>query len=81
MVFSSPSAAYLLSQAYRLGEAPVVAPFEYTSLPLALLVGYLLWGDWPDTAAFLGSALIIASGLLVLYFERRSVKGVARTRV
>ncbi len=63
---------YLLSQAYRLGEAPVVAPFEYAALPFALLAGFMLWGDWPDATAFAGSGLIIAGGLLVLYFESRA---------
>jgi drug/metabolite transporter (DMT)-like permease len=62
---------YLLSQAYRLGEAPIVAPFEYASLPFALVVGYYLWGDWPDWPAFVGTGLIICSGLLVMYLENR----------
>ena len=62
---------YLLSQAYRLGEAPAVAPFEYASLPFALVVGYYLWGDWPDWPAFVGTGLIIGSGLLVVYLENR----------
>ena len=69
---------YLLSQAYRLGQASVVAPFEYTSMPFALLVGYVLWGDWPDAVSFIGSALIIASGLLVVYFENQKRKSTAR---
>ena len=62
---------YLLSQAYRLGEASVVAPFEYTAMPYALAVGYLLWGDWPDWVSIVGSSLIIGSGLLVIYLESR----------
>jgi drug/metabolite transporter (DMT)-like permease len=65
---------YLLSQAYRLGEAPIVAPFEYASLPFALIVGYYLWGDWPDWPAFVGTGLIISSGLLVMYLENRDQK-------
>ena len=62
---------YLISQAYRLGQAPAVAPFEYASLPFALVVGYYLWGDWPDWPAFVGTGLIICSGLLVMYLENR----------
>ena len=62
---------YLISQAYRLGEAPAVAPFEYASLPFALIVGYYLWGDWPDWPAFVGTGMIICSGLLVMYLENR----------
>ena len=62
---------YLISQAYRLGEAPAVAPFEYASLPFALIVGYYLWNDWPDARAFIGTGMIIAGGLLVVYLENR----------
>lgn len=65
---------YLISQAYRLGEAPAVAPFEYASLPFALIIGYYLWGDWPDWPAFVGTGLIIGSGLLVVYLENRGQK-------
>jgi drug/metabolite transporter (DMT)-like permease len=62
---------YLMSQAYRLGEAAAVAPFEYSSLPFALVVGYYLWGDWPDWLSLAGSCLIIGSGMAVVYFENR----------
>jgi drug/metabolite transporter (DMT)-like permease len=63
---------YLISQAYRIGEAPAVAPFEYASLPFALLVGYYLWADWPEPRAFLGTGLIIGSGLVVVYLDNRA---------
>jgi len=63
---------YLLSQAYRLGQASAVAPFEYSSLPFALIIGYYLWGDWPDWISFVGSGLIIFSGLLIVFLESRS---------
>ena len=65
---------YLISQAYRIGEVSAVAPFEYASLPFALVVGFYLWGDWPDWRAFVGTGLIISSGLLVVYIEKRSRK-------
>ena len=69
---------YLISQAYRIGEAPAVAPFEYASLPFALVVGFYLWGDWPDWHAFTGTGLIISSGLLVMYLENRHHKKTAQ---
>ena len=62
---------YLISQAYRLGQASAVAPFEYTSLPFALILGYYLWGDWPDWISIVGSGFIIFSGFLIVYFENR----------
>jgi drug/metabolite transporter (DMT)-like permease len=66
--------AYLISQAYRIGEASVVALFEYASMPYALIIGFYLWGDWPDWVSFVGSGLIIFSGLLVIYLENRSAR-------
>jgi len=63
---------YLLSQAYRLGQASAVAPFEYTSMPFALIIGYYLWGDWPDWTSFVGSGLIIFSGMLIVFIDSRS---------
>ena len=62
---------YLLTQAYRIGQAAVVAPFEYTAMPFALVVGYYLWGDWPDPVSIVGSGLIIFSGLIIVYLENQ----------
>lgn len=65
---------YLISQAYRIGQASLIAPFEYSSMPLALLLGYLVWGDWPDYYAMAGSLLIIFSGILIVMIENKSRK-------
>jgi len=61
--------SYLMSQSYRIAQASVVAPFEYTSLPFALLVGFVVWGDLPGANDIAGSILIVGSGLLVVWFE------------
>lgn len=60
---------YLISQAYRTGQATMIAPFEYAALPLAILWSVIIWSDWPDIAAWAGSALIMLSGLLVFWRE------------
>ena len=65
------SAHFLLIQGYRLGEAAVVAPFEYSVLLWAVLFGWLIWGQLPNQTAVLGIALVAASGLYVLRSERR----------
>ena len=62
---------YFMSQAYRIGQASIIAPFEYTSLPFALIMGYLLWGDWPDVISFVGCAFIVGGGLIVALFDKR----------
>ena len=55
--------AYLISQGYRLSEASLLAPFEYTSLPLAMLWSILFFGDCPDLVSWFGIGLIFLAGL------------------
>jgi drug/metabolite transporter (DMT)-like permease len=63
--------------ALRTGEIAVVAPFRYVPVPLALALGYWIWGDVPDSLAFLGIALVIGAGLYTLHRERASLRSVA----
>ncbi len=58
---------FLLGQAYRLGEAAKVAPFEYVALPIATFWSFAIWGDVPDVTASLGMALILGTGMYILY--------------
>lgn len=59
----------LVSQAYRLNEAALVAPFEYAAMPMAILWGVLVFGRWPDATAWIGIALICGAGLYTLWRE------------
>lgn len=62
---------YLFSvMVMRVGEIGFVAPFRYTGMIAALIVGYLLFGDWPDVLTLLGAAIVVAMGLFTLYRER-----------
>ena len=54
----------------RMGELSFVAPFKYSSIPLAMLIGYLVWGDIPSGNSILGPAVIIASGMFILLRKR-----------
>jgi len=65
----STAGGYLISQAYRLSEAAFAAPFEYLAMPLAILWGVLVFGEWPDLNGWSGIALIIGSGLVLLWRE------------
>ena len=56
---------FCLAQAYRYATIPVLAPFEYTSLIWAGLLGYLIWDEVPTRLTLLGAALIVASGWYV----------------
>ncbi|MCB5200874.1 DMT family transporter [Neorhizobium sp. T786] len=55
--------------AMRTGEISFVAPFRYTSLIWALVIGILFFGERPDVFVFVGAAIIIGSGLYSFYRE------------
>ncbi len=60
---------YLMTQAYRKGEAAIIAPFEYLALPLSVVWGYLLWSELPGRTSWIGMALIAGAGLFLFYRE------------
>ncbi|WP_254449006.1 DMT family transporter [Thalassococcus sp. S3] len=67
---------YLLSVlVMRVGEVSFVAPFRYTSLLWALVLGWFVFGDWPDTVTLIGAGILVASGVFTFYRERQ-VSGV-----
>lgn len=61
---------YLLSRAYSLAQASVAAPFEYVSLPINIMWGFLIWREIPTWLTLAGAFLTLGSGLYVLYRER-----------
>ncbi len=77
-------AHYLFTAAFARAEVSVLAPFEYTSLLWATIIGYLVWQDIPSTEVWIGAAIIIACGLYVIHRESilhrilRSERNVAR---
>ncbi|SMH47387.1 DMT family transporter [Mesorhizobium australicum] len=54
----------------RVGDISFVAPFRYTALIWAILLGYLIFADIPDLAMIIGSTIIVGSGIYMLYRER-----------
>ena len=68
---------YCISQAYRLSEAAVVAPFEYTALPFAVFWGYIIFGEVLGISTWIGIALIAGGGLFVFYRESERGRAVA----
>jgi len=66
---ASAGGGYAIGQAYRLSEAALVAPFEYAAMPLSVLWGWLVFEELPDAVAFAGIALILASGLILVWRE------------
>lgn len=64
--------SFFVSQAYRASEAAFIAPIEYIALPLAIMWGVLVFGHWPDFTALIGIALILGSGLYMIWRETRT---------
>ncbi len=54
----------------RVGDISFIAPFRYTALLWAILLGFVLFGDVPDTVMIVGSLIVVGSGLYTLYRER-----------
>jgi drug/metabolite transporter (DMT)-like permease len=61
----------LLVQAYRYGDASLIAPFEYSTMLWAMAIGWFAFGDWPATTVLLGAAIVITSGIYVILREQQ----------
>jgi drug/metabolite transporter (DMT)-like permease len=61
----------LISSALKRTEAGTLAPFQYLEIISATILGYLVFGDFPDLLTWLGTGIILASGLYVFYRERK----------
>lgn len=59
----------LLSRAYQIAHASLIAPFDYTYLPFATAMAYLLWDEIPASNTLVGMVLIVASGIYLGYRE------------
>lgn len=67
-------AGFAISEAYRRSEAAFIAPFEYLALPTSVLWGYLVFDEWPDPWAATGIAIIIVSGMVLIWREAAARK-------
>ncbi|SME98578.1 EamA domain-containing membrane protein RarD [Xaviernesmea oryzae] len=63
-------AQYSFFEGMRRAPVSVLAPFEYTALVWAFVLGYLIWGDVPAANVTLGAVLIGGAGLLIIFGER-----------
>lgn len=62
-------AQFALFEGMKRAPVSIIAPFEYTSLVWAFVLGYLIWGDFPRTEVFYGASLIFAAGLIIIASE------------
>lgn len=65
----------------RVGAIAVVAPFRYTSLIFAIVLGLVVFGQFPDALTLTGAGIVIATGLYTFHRERRRSAGMRATPV
>jgi drug/metabolite transporter (DMT)-like permease len=61
----------LLTESYRLAPASMLAPFDYTAMVWAFLLGYFFFDELPSAFVFAGAAIIAAAGLFVIWRQRQ----------
>jgi drug/metabolite transporter (DMT)-like permease len=69
----------LMTESFRLAPASLLAPFDYTSILWAFILGFILFNEVPTPIVFAGAGVVIASGLFVIWRERRL--GIERARI
>ena len=64
---------FWITDAFRRAPPAVVAPFEYTSILWAFAIDWIFWSATPSSSLMLGAGIVIATGIYVIWDERRSV--------
>jgi drug/metabolite transporter (DMT)-like permease len=64
----------LQTESYRHAPASVLAPFDYSMMLWAFLLGYAMFGEVPSVYVFAGGAIVTAAGLFVIWRERRPMR-------
>jgi drug/metabolite transporter (DMT)-like permease len=80
LIFSGVANAigqYLWTRALVLAPATAVSPFYYFLLVWALMIGFFVWGDVPTIGLLIGSGIVVASGLFLLWHEAQRKRAVA----
>ena len=71
---------WLMLRAFRLAPIGVVAPFPYTGIVWATLIGWAFWNEFPAPNVWTGAGILIASGLYVMWRERIRARQKAAAR-
>jgi len=61
-----------LSRGYALGQFSKMAPMDFFRLPISIVIGFLLFAEWPDALALLGMAIVVGASLYILLARRRA---------
>lgn len=61
----------LMTESYRHGDMSIIAPFEYTSMLLGIVVGYFVFNDVPTLHMLVGGAIVVGAGIFIIWREHR----------
>lgn len=61
----------LMTWSLRFAPSATLAPMQYLEIPIATIIGFLIFRDWPNGLAQIGIAITIASGLYIIFREQR----------
>jgi len=70
---------YLVARAFAGGPAALISPFSYSNLLIAVTLGYVVFGHFPDLWTWVGAVVIVASGLYIAYRETVRRSGITRS--
>ena len=65
----------------RMGELSFIGPFKYTSVVLAIIIGYVIWDEAPTMLMLSGVAVIVLSGIALLAGEKRRLRSKLQTAI
>lgn len=69
---SGSAGQYLIIGAFRCAQPTLIAPFEYTALLWGVALDWFVWGTGPTARVLVGGSVVIATGLYLIYSERRA---------
>lgn len=70
----------LMTYSYRYAQASTIAPLDYTSLIIAVILGFIIFGEVPHASMWIGAPLVVTSGLIILWREYHLKKQLSRAR-
>jgi drug/metabolite transporter (DMT)-like permease len=59
----------LMTYSYRYAEASTIAPLDYSSMIMAVILGYVFFDETPSLSIWIGAPLVVGSGLIILWRE------------
>jgi drug/metabolite transporter (DMT)-like permease len=71
MGFAGGIGQLFMTESYRYAQASLTAPFDYTSIIWAVILGYVAFGEVPGPSVWTGGVIVIGAGLFVIWRERR----------